>query len=180
MSSPDESAPLMSLVFGAVEVDAAILEYELAKNWGLILSIGIINVIGGIFALISPVSASVVVLAFLTGAMIVIGFINVCGVCFVENCYRLASLLGGSFMLLLGILMATHVVERLVVLTSLVAAIFMSEGLFRSILALKNRDMPGWGLGLASGICAILFSILIISAFPRSSEYTLGILLGVN
>jgi uncharacterized membrane protein HdeD (DUF308 family) len=112
--------------------------------------------------------------------MIVIGFINLCGVCYVENPCRLASFLGGSFMLLLGILMATHVVESLLVLTSLVAALFMAEGIFRSTLALKNREIPGWGLSLASGICAILFSILVISAFPASSAYTLGILLGVN
>jgi uncharacterized membrane protein HdeD (DUF308 family) len=170
----------MNLLYGAAEVDVHMLEYELSKNWGFILAAGIINVIGGIIALSSPITATVVAMAFLTGAMILMGFINLVGVCYVENCYRLASLLGGSVMLLLGVLMATHAVESILVLTSLVAALFMVEGLFRSILALKNRDMPGWGFGLASGICAIFFSILIICAFPRSSETTLGILLGVN
>jgi uncharacterized membrane protein HdeD (DUF308 family) len=47
-------------------------------------------------------------------------------------------------------------------------------------LALSNKDMSGWVSYLVSGICSILFSIIVWSAFPASSVYTLGILLGVN
>lgn len=180
MSSRYESTPLRNLFYGAAEVDVAVLEYELSTNWGFILAAGLVNVICGFFALMSPVAATVVVLIFLSSAMILMGITNLLGVCYVENCYRLVSLLSGLFMLLLGILMATHSITSLKVLTILVAVLFNIEGLFRSTLALKNRDMPGWGIGLASGICAILFSITIISAFPQSSESTLGLLLGVN
>lgn len=56
----------------------------------------------------------------------------------------------------------------------------MLEGLARAILAFLNRDMPGWISVLISGICAILLSIIIITAMPTSAEYTLGILLGTN
>jgi uncharacterized membrane protein HdeD (DUF308 family) len=76
--------------------------------------------------------------------------------------------------------MATHSVTSLAVLTSIVAALFLVEGVFRCILALKNRDLSGWPLTLASGVIAVAFSITVWSAFPTSSEYTLGILLGVN
>lgn len=180
MSSPYERNCLTNLIYGAAEIDVAALEYEISTNWGFIFAIGVVNVLGGIFALLSPTATTMVAMTFLTSSMILMGIINIFGVCYVESCYRLKSLLGGTCMLLLGILMATHVIQSMLVLSSLVAALFMVEGLFRFILAIKNRDMPGWSLGLASGICAIVFSITVIAALPGSAASTLGILLGVN
>jgi hypothetical protein len=58
--------------------------------------------------------------------------------------------------------------------------VFMIEGFFRCRLAKRNRDMTGWRSTFGSGVCAILFSLLVLLAFPSSSAYTLGILLGVN
>jgi len=176
-SYTNEGTPLLGLTMA---VDAAAFDLELARDWGWILAAGMINLVGGIFALFSPTAASVVVLAFVSGGLIVIGFINMMGVCYVEQCYRLATFVSGSMQLVLGILMATHSIMSLVVLTSIVAAIFMVEGIFRVVLSLKNRDLSGWGMSLASGICAVIFSIVIWTAFPTSSAYTLGILLGVN
>ena len=77
--------------------------------------------------------------------------------------------------------MATHAVESLKVITVWIAIIFMMDGTHRIVLAMKNRDiMRGWIGTLVSGICAILFSILVLIAMPGSSTYTLGILMGVN
>lgn len=177
MSSYTEGTPLLGLTMA---VDAAAFDLELARNWGWILAAGMINLVGGICALFSPTAATVVVLAFVSGGLIVIGFINILGVCYVEQCYRFPTFVSGAIQLTVGILMATHSITSLMVLTSIVAALFMMEGTFRIIFSLKNRDLSGWGTSLASGICALLFSIIIWSALPRSSECTLGVLLGVN
>lgn len=177
MSSNDEGTPLLGVTLA---VDAAAFDLELARNWGWILSCGIINFVGGICALFLPIGVTKVVLVFIAGGLIVVGAVNLMGVFFVEQSYRLASFISGAIQLALGILMATHSVMSLWVLTSIVAALFMVEGIFRCILALKNRDLSGWSLTLASGVIAVAFSIAVWSAFPISSEYTLGILLGVN
>ena len=170
----------MSAILSAIDVDEVTLKHEISINWGFILAGGVVNVIGGILALCSPAAASLVVVGFFSCAMIVVGSINLLGVCYAENCSRIASFLNGSILVLLGVLMLSNAVTSLFVLTSLVAALFMAEGLFRTILAMNNREMPGWGWHLANGICSILFSIAVVVALPASEAVTLGILLGCN
>lgn len=165
---------------GLLYVDPVALQQQLAVNWGFLLAVGALNLVGGILALCAPISATVTILGILTIFMIFFGCVNMCGVCYLEQCYRVPAFVGGFFIALLGVLMASNVVQSLVVLTILVAITYMLEGLARSTLALLNRDMPGWGATLISGICAILLSIIIITAMPTSAAYTLGILLGVN
>jgi uncharacterized membrane protein HdeD (DUF308 family) len=177
MASPDEETPLMSALLA---VDAEELSRELAKNWGLILLVGSINLLCGILALFSPTAATSVAFAFITAALLVGGCFNLLGSCYSQICYQKTAAILGIFQILLGILMATHALESLIVITWWIAVMFMIEGFYRCMLAYKNRDMTGWRSTFFSGVCAILFSLTVILAFPSSSGYTLGILLGVN
>jgi uncharacterized membrane protein HdeD (DUF308 family) len=74
--------------------------------------------------------------------------------------------------------MVSNALTSLLILTCLVAAFFMAEGLFRTVVAINNREMPGWGWYLGNVICSILFSIAVVVALPSSEAVTLGILLG--
>jgi uncharacterized membrane protein HdeD (DUF308 family) len=131
------------------------------------------------FSHFDPAAASLVVVGFFSSAMIVVESINLLGVCYSENCHRLSSFLNKSILVLLGILMVSNALTSLLILTSLVAAFFMAEGLFRTVVAINNnREMPGWGWYLGNVICSILFSIAVVVALPSSEAVTLGILLG--
>jgi len=163
-----------------VYADPAAFKQQLAVNWGWIMAAGALNLVGGIMALCSPIAATVTILGLLAFGMIFLGITNMFGVFYFEQCYRVPAFVGGLFIALLGILMAANVFLSLSVLTILVAITYMLEGIARSAIALLNRDMYGRMSVLISGISAILLSLIIISAFPVSSEYTLGILLGVN
>ena len=151
-SSANEVTPLLGLTLA---IDAAEFDLALAKDWGYIMSAGIIQLVVGVFALCSPKAASEVLLAFLSAGLLVVGLFNLLGVFFVEQSYRCASFISGAIQLTLGILMLTHVFTSLAILTSIIAVMFMVEGIFRVILALKNRDMQGWGMYLATGIGAV-------------------------
>jgi uncharacterized membrane protein HdeD (DUF308 family) len=176
-SYAEEGTPLLGITLA---IDTAAFDLALAKDWGYIMAAGIIQLVIGVFALYSPKAASEVLLAFISAGLLFVGLINLSGVFFVEQSYRCASFTSGAIQLTLGILMLTHVFTSLVVLTSIIAALFMVEGVFRVILALKNRDFQGWGVYLAAGIGAVVFSAIIWSTFPTSSSVTLGILLGIN
>lgn len=180
MSSASEGTPLLGMAGLGLAVDEAALETHLANEWGWILAGGIVSVIGGIFALMSPITATVVVVEFLACALIVVGAITTLGVCFAEPFYRFPSLVAGGVQLALGICMAKHLVTSMIVLTGIVAALYMILGLQQCFVALNNRGMPNQCAYLTSGICSILFSVIVLSAFPASSVYTLGIILGVN
>ncbi|KAL3905901.1 MAG: hypothetical protein SGARI_004244, partial [Bacillariaceae sp.] len=131
------------------------------------------------YALASPIIATVVTVEFLSFAVITVGIIAMSGICWAEQCHRCALFVYGSLQLILGILMARNIIESMVVLTALLATVYIVFGCFECALALKTR-LPNWGSYLANGICNILFSIIVWSAFPTSSAYTIGILVGVN
>jgi uncharacterized membrane protein HdeD (DUF308 family) len=146
----------------------------------LILASGIISLVAGIFALMSPVTATVFVVTFLSCALIVVGVFSMLGVFFTEQHYRCPTFVMGAAQLALGICMLRNIVTSMVVLTGIVAVLYMILGVFHCFLACGNTGMPGYGSYLTSGICSILFSVIVLSAFPTSSVYTLGIILGVN
>jgi uncharacterized membrane protein HdeD (DUF308 family) len=176
-SYADEGTPLLGFTLA---IDAAEFDLALAKDWAYIMTAGSMQFVIGIFALCSPKAASEVLLVLLSAGLLVVGLINLLAMFFVEQSYRCASFISGAVQLTLGILMITHVFTSLVVLSSIIAALFVVEGIFRIVLALKNRDLPGWGMYLATGIGAALISAIIWSAAPTSSSVTLGILLGIN
>lgn len=178
MSSANEGTPLLGGL--SMAVDEAAFNTQLASEWGWILAGGILSLVGGIFALMSPITATVVVVTFLSCSLIVIGAFSMLSVFFVEQCFRCASFVSGAVLLALGICMSTHLVTSMVVLTGIVAVLYMVMGIFQCSVALGNPEMPNKCGYLTSGICAILFSIIVWSAFPASSAYTLGIILGVN
>ena len=130
-------------------------------------------------ALFCPTIASNVVLGLLTLGMIVIGIITMLEV-FTVKYFRGPALIGGFTLVVLGFLMATNAFQSLVVLTILVAVLYMCAGIFRVVLARKNPGMKSYMPLLVSGICAIILSLIILLALPRDSAYTLGILLGIN
>ena len=180
--APNEETPLTSNGYATeyLVVDAAEASAVLAANWGWILAAGIIYVIGGIAALCFPIEATVVSLAFLVASLFVVGAIMLLGLCFAEKGHRLESGLMGGVHVLVAILIRSNAMESLLVLTFMIAVTYMSSGCYRIALAYKNRDMPGWGFTLASGVSSILLSLIITIGMPASQMYTIGILVGVN
>lgn len=111
MSSASEGTPLLGLGGLGLAVDEAAVTTQLASEWGWNMTLGAITFIGGIFALMSPVTATVIVVTFISCALIVIGTFTLFGVCFAEPPYRLPSLFLGGIQLALGICMSTHLVR---------------------------------------------------------------------
>lgn len=181
MTSSNEQTPLMNGMYALAELDAEEMSQELAANWKILLALGGVNLLCGILALVSPVPATEVAFMLIVLSLFAAGGFNTLGMFYVEKCYRKASGIVGMCQTLLGVLMVTIGEEgSLLILTILIAALFVVDGTYRSVLAYKNRDMPGFGTMMGSGICQILFGLLVILAFPRSSLFTIGILLGVN
>lgn len=146
---------------------------------GFLLAAGAVNLVGGIMALCCPTIASDVVLGLLTFGMILIGVLNLLEV-FSVKYFRGPALISGFTLVVLGIVMAANPAMSLTVMTIIVAVLYMCGGIFHVVLAQKNKEMVGYMPTLVSGGFAIVLSLIIILAMPRDSEYTLGILLGVN
>jgi uncharacterized membrane protein HdeD (DUF308 family) len=65
-------------------------------------------------------------------------------------------------------------------MTVLLIVYFIVEGISKVIFALNIRPFTGWGWLLASGIVGILLGAYLWANMPISSEWVLGVLLGIQ
>ena len=67
----------------------------------------------------------------------------------------------------------------LAALTLLIAAFFLSSGLFKIIGALVSR-FKGWGWYFLSGLISLALGILILVHWPSSSLWVIGLFIGID
>jgi uncharacterized membrane protein HdeD (DUF308 family) len=92
------------------------------------------------------------------------------------------SLFTAALSLFVGILLLWHPVEGAISLTLVLIAFFIAEGVFQIAAALTHREAfpDSWGWMLASGIADLILAALIISGWPGTAGWVLGLIVGVN
>ena len=173
-----ETTPVVDYV--GVIIDPSSVSEAIAKNWGWILTGGIVSVIGGVAALVAPGLATGVTGVFIAATLLVVGCVNLAGVLFADKGLKLESFLTGVIQVLLAAVMAFYPFASLASMTILIAAFIMADGIIRTALAVQNREVPGWGWTLAGGLASIVTSIIVLAALPTSALWVIGIMVGVN
>ena len=153
----------------------------LRAKWGWIVALGIVYVIAGFVALGSVLMATVVTV-FIVGVMMLIS-----GVAEVINAFQMRT--WGKFLLwvLLGILyiMAGFVTFENPLLAAAVLTLFLGatlvvSGIMRIILAFYMKHKTPWLWVVLSGAITLLLGLIILSHWPVSSLYILGLFLGID
>jgi uncharacterized membrane protein HdeD (DUF308 family) len=153
----------------------------LRDKWGWILALGIVYVIVGFIALGSVVMATVISV-FVVGIMMVIA-----GVAEVINAFQIKT--WGKFLLwlALGVLyivggFATfgNPLLAATLLTLLLGAALVASGIMRIVLAFSMKQGMPWIWVALSGAVTLLLGLMILSRWPVSSLYILGLFLGVD
>ena len=153
----------------------------LRRNWGWLMALGVVLIIGGLAALLLPFFASVAVTGLIAGVFAIAGIVQ-----FLHG-FRVsgwraqawsavsgAIYLGGAGLILLDPL------AGMVALTVLVAAIFLVDGAVRIAMGLRMRPERGWGWVTTGGVAAALFGGAVIAFMPAISLTLLGIIAGVS
>ncbi len=73
-----------------------------------------------------------------------------------------------------------HPVKGAVSLTRVLLACFIVEGILQIAAAIRYRDAFPWGWMAMSGIADLMLAGLIISGWPGTASWTLGLIVGVN
>ncbi len=143
--------------------------------------VGVLLIIGGLLALMSPFAAGLSV-TLIIGALLIASGITQLFVVF-----RAGSIGEGLLMALLAVLsvamggyMVTQPGLALGVLTLILAAFFVAEGILEIIGALSARPADGWGWLLFGGIVSLLLGLMIWRQFPVSGVWAIGILVGIR
>lgn len=168
----------------------------LSQNYRWIITVGVWNVLLGMFCLTFPMFATQVAELTISWTILLSGVVLAAA-----GCYQQASdpqqsqlVMAGAVQMLLGSLMLLHPMFTLAVLTLLVAFIFMIVGTAQISAAATNLDSIGTDgsagtSGMSSthrfmlqvsGVLAVVMSVVICLALPLAQFYTIGVLLGTN
>ena len=158
---------------------------------GLTLAEGILLLVLGVLALACPVLASVwvtamVAIAFLVGGLV--GWISTVArsralkkvMTFWRLLVATLFVVTGSWILsqiAAGPLTAARQVASLALALGIV---FLIEGGVAAVVALGNRQVRGWGWGLANGIVTLILGLLILTLKPLALMGVLGLLVGIS
>lgn len=148
--------------------------------WGGPFVVGLLITLLGCLALAS-VAITSLLSVFLYGLLL-----TVMGIGEIIHAFRvrktgpfLLFLLGGVLSVVVGVLMLAWPTAGLAAMTLLLAGYFFATGLFRSITSLMDR-YPRWGWDLADGIVCVALGVIIMTQWPLSTLWAVGIVVGVG
>jgi uncharacterized membrane protein HdeD (DUF308 family) len=154
---------------------------ETVKKYSLwYLLQGVLMIVAGILALVYPLVASVAMVFLLGWILIISGVLQGIGLIGARDVpHYWLSLISAVLAIVIGLLLLRQPDSGLLVMTVLLIVYFMVEGISKVIFALTIRPFPNWGWVLASGIVGIVLAVYLWANMPVSSEWVLGVLLGI-
>jgi uncharacterized membrane protein HdeD (DUF308 family) len=152
------------------------------NHWVLFLIQGLVMVVLGLFAVAEPMVATIAVTIFAGWMFLVSGIVGLAGV---FTARRVPGFWWGLITALLAIAVGIYLLWRplagVLSLTLVVAAFFAAQGISLIITAIGHRGvLASWGWLLFSGIVDLILAAIILSGWPGTAEWTLGLLFGIN
>jgi uncharacterized membrane protein HdeD (DUF308 family) len=155
-------------------------EHELAPHWGLLLTLGIVELLLGVIGL------GVAGLVTLASVIFFAWLLLLSGIMHLVRAFRTHGWEGVALHILIGILQGAVGVLLLLrpaagaaSLTLLLAALFLVSGLFRIVFALSVR-IEGWGWQVLAGLVTFVLGLLISAGWPASSFWVIGTFISID
>ncbi len=150
-------------------------------GWKWMMTLGIVLIIAGGVAIATPGITSVTMELFV-GIMFLVGA--------AVHAIRMFSWNGwGEFILRLGLaviylaaglMLLAYPLEGTVTLTLLIGIFFFAQGAVKIVVSLAQMNsIPNWGWLLFDGVVALILGGLIWAAWPSSSAWVIGTLVGI-
>lgn len=166
-------------MYGPIEVIVGVTP-EMIHNWGWFLAFGIILVLLGIAAVVRSFTATVASMVFFGWILIFSGIIEFVHAFMVGKwagffLHLLVALLFG----VAGALMVFRPVISAEAVTFVMAIFFMVGGLYQ-FFASTWSHLPGWGWGAANGVLSTVLGVLLLTQWPVSGLWVIGLFVGID
>ena len=167
-----------------VDAAAAVLREAMREtvkrySWWYLIQ-GILLIVAGVLAILSPIIASVAIVSLLGWVLIISGVLQAVGLIGASNVPHFwLQLISAVLAILIGVLLLRSPESGLLVITMLLIVYFMVEGIAKVIFALTIRPFPNWGWVLGSGLVGIVLAFVLWANMPLSADWVLGLMLGV-
>lgn len=154
-----------------------------SKNWGKFLALGIALVILGAIAISAATMTTVISIIFLGLLLVIAGVVILVLDIFTFWWSKwsgfLIALLFGILYLVVGSMLIGSPITASISITLFLGIFYLVVGVFRTIYYLFAH-IPGWRWGITSGIIAAILGILILSSWPSSGLYIIGLFIGID
>jgi len=157
----------------------------------LILAEGILLLVLAVLALASPLVASLWVTGLVAISFLVAGLVG--WISTLVRSRRLQRrmtfwrlLLSSLFVLAGGWILSQlaagpfTAARQVASLALALGVVFLIEGSVAALMALTNRQVRGWGWGLANGLVTLILGLLILQLRPQPLLGVLGVLVGIS
>lgn len=169
------------MVNDSLTYNAPLHAQHIRRKWGWIVALGVLMLIGGVFALYDVTTATLVTVLYVGAAMLVAGAMEIVTAVQIRPWTR--ALLWGAIgvaTMIAGFLTFRDPLLAAVSFTAFVGFALIIAGAFRLVLAYHIRDVGPWGLVALSGLISIVLGGMIVAQWPYSGLYVLGLFLAVN
>ncbi|WEX10751.1 HdeD family acid-resistance protein [Chelativorans sp. AA-79] len=142
--------------------------------------LGIVLIVGGIFVLGDVALATLVSTLFIGITAIVVGAFEIIHAFWTKGWGGFVwQILLGVLYIVFGWMVVSQPVSGALILTFALGLVFLASGIVRIVVAFKHWSEAGW-LMLLSGVFGILAGFIILSGWPASTIWVLGLLLGID
>ena len=151
------------------------------RNSGLTVASGVVLVLAGLLAILSPFVAGLSI-TIMVGAMLALSGISQCFLAFRAGAFgrALVVFIVGILMAIAGFYMISQPVSGLATLTLILMAYLIATGILEIVVSFQLKPADGWGIELFNGIVTLVLGILLWRQFPLSGAWAIGILFGIK
>jgi uncharacterized membrane protein HdeD (DUF308 family) len=154
-------------------------EHPAPPLWVCIL-IGLAMIIGGVLVLGDVALFTVISALFIGWTAIFIGAFEIIHGFWTKGWGGLVwQLLLGALYLAFGIVLVRQPVAGALILTYVLGLLLLISGLVRMLVGISHWQQSGWVM-VASGVFGVLAGLVILTGFPATGLWVLGLLLGID
>ncbi len=151
------------------------------SNWVIMVIVGVLSLLAGIFALMNPFAASITATLLAGWSFVILGVLQVwAGLRAEGTSSKILGALLGLVALVIGVNLVGEPLQGLVALTFIAGISFLVSGIFKAWIGFAHAEGPFRMALLFSGIISIVLGAMVLSNFPQSATVVLGILLSVE
>ena len=153
---------------------------EARHHWGWVLALGILLFILGLFATSAAITTTLLTILVIGSLLLIEGVFEI------ASAFRNAHygdfgihLFMGILDLVCGSLLIAYPGAGALTLTLILAIFFLVGGVMRAVSALMN-NLPCGGWAVLSGIVDVVLGILLLTSWPVSGLWFLGLAVGIG
>jgi uncharacterized membrane protein HdeD (DUF308 family) len=161
----------------------ATLRRSLHAHWRLLLGEGIILLVLGLAAIVVPPIAGLAITIFLGWLFLIGGVVGLVATMNARHAPGFGwALLSAIVALLAGAVLVWNPLQGLITLTYVLIAYFVIDGVLMIVYAVAHRrELSGrWEWLMLNGVIDLVLAALILSGFPASFGWALGLLVGID